>query len=95
MGAPRRIVRKSPFNGWVIRDLRKTRDLSLEQLAALAGMKKGNLSKIERARSHVAISYDSFLDLARALYVAPEELRRRLTEAPPSAPSHAPGERRA
>lgn len=94
MGNPRRVVRRKPFNGWVIRELRKDRDLSQEQLAALAGMKKANISKIERARSQVAMSYENFLDLARALYVAPEELRRRLSEAPPSG-SPAPSSRTA
>lgn len=90
MGTSRRIVRKTPFNGWVIRDLRLKRDMSLDQLAGLSGMKKANLSKIERARSHVAMSYDNFLDLARALYIPPEELRRRLSETTPTPPA-APG----
>lgn len=93
MGNPKRIVKQRPFNGWVIRDIRKERHLSQEQLAALAGMKKANVSKLERARSHVAMSYENFLDLSRALYVTPEELRRRLSEISPSGPTTAAGRR--
>jgi len=92
MGHPRRIVRKAPFNGAAIRKLRKKRELSLEQLAALVPhMEKANLSKLERATTYVAMSWDNFLDLARALYVAPEELRRMLSE--PSSPPPAAGSR--
>lgn len=93
MGSPRRVVKKKPFNGWVIRELRDKRDLSQEQLAAMAGMKKANISRLERARSHVAMSYENFLDLSRALYVAPEELRRRLSEVLPSVGSAPPPSR--
>ena len=77
-----RIKTSVTFNGDVIRELREARDLSQEQLADRIGTGKANVSKWERARSYVAISYDLFLELAKALYIAPEELARRLS-APP------------
>jgi len=86
MRAPRRVVPHKPFNGRVIKELREKRHLSQEQLGASSGMGKANISKLERSRTYVAISYDNFLMLARALYVAPEELSRRLSEPVSSSP---------
>lgn len=82
MKKPPRVSPVRHFNGDVIRKLREGRDLSQPQLAELIGTGKANVSKWELARQPVAISYDLFLNLARALYVAPEELARRLSTPP-------------
>lgn len=83
--------RQTPiFNGHVIRELRDGRKMSQDSLAELAGTTKANISKIERSETYVAISFDIFLALGKALYVAPEELARRLTEPPPRPPGSAP-----
>ena len=87
MKKPPRVSPVRHFNGDVIRKLRDERDLSQPQLAELIGTTKGNVSKWELARQPVAISYDLFLNLAKALYVAPEELARRLSAAPPDSSS--------
>lgn len=79
MKKPPRVSPLRHFNGDVIRQLREARDLSQPQLAESIGTTKGNVSKWELARRPVAISYDLFLNLARALYIAPEELARRLS----------------
>jgi ribosome-binding protein aMBF1 (putative translation factor) len=79
MKKPPRVSPVRHFDGDVIRKLREGRDLSQPQLAELIGTTKGNVSKWELARQPVAISYDLFLNLAKALYVAPEELARRLS----------------
>lgn len=87
----RRKVPGGPFNGDVIRELRDRRQLSQDQLADLVGTTKANVSKWELARSYVAISYDLFMKLSRALYIAPEELAERL--ATPAAPGHSASSR--
>lgn len=93
MKKPPRVSPLAYFNGDVIRKLREDRGLSQPQLGELVGTTKGNISKWELARSPVAISYDLFLDLARALYIAPEELARRLSTPPTSAPPPEPERR--
>lgn len=82
MKKPPRVRPVRHFDGDVIKKLREGRDLSQPQLAELIGTTKGNVSKWELAKRPVAISYDLFLNLARALYLAPEELARRLSAAP-------------
>lgn len=82
MGNVRHRVRPSKhFNGDVIRQLReeKRNGLSQEGLAQLVGTTKANISKWERARQQVEISYPLFLALATALYTPPEELARLLS----------------
>jgi DNA-binding XRE family transcriptional regulator len=79
MKKPPRVSPVRHFDGDVIRQLRDERNLSQPQLAEIIGTTKGNVSKWELAKRPVAISYDLFLNLARALYVAPEELARRLS----------------
>jgi Helix-turn-helix len=79
------------FNGYVIRELRLKREgLSQERLAVLVGTTKANISKWERSTTYIAISYDMFMALAKALYVPPEELAMKLSEPTthrPSAPA--------
>jgi DNA-binding XRE family transcriptional regulator len=89
MKKPPRVSPVRHFDGDVIRQLRDERNLSQPQLAEIIGTTKGNVSKWELAKRPVAISYDLFLNLARALYVAPEELARRLSTPPDSESSSA------
>lgn len=86
MGGSERRVRKY-FNGQRIRELRKDRQLSQQALAEMIGTKKANVSKWERSRREVDISYKLFLALATALYKAPEVLAKELATPPsPNAP---------
>jgi len=86
-------IRVSPsnyFNGDEIRKLREERDLSLDALAKVVGTTRANISKWERSRQYVAISFDLFMALARALYIPPEELARRLSTPPAQPPASSP-----
>lgn len=76
------------FNGEVIRELREARDFSQDRLAQLAKTTKANISKWERARRQVEISYELFLALAEALYIPPEELARKLATPVAEEPPH-------
>lgn len=91
MGNARHRVRPSKrFNGEVIKQLReeKRHGMSQDGLAQLVGTTKANVSKWERARQQVDISYELFLALAAALYTPPEELARLLSMPPaPGAPT--------
>lgn len=82
----RRVRPREHFNGDVIRELREARGLSLDGLAQLVGTTKANVSKWELSRHYVAISFDLFMGLSRALYIAPEALADRIA-APPHAAS--------
>jgi ribosome-binding protein aMBF1 (putative translation factor) len=94
MKKPPRVSPVRHFNGDVIRKLREGRDLSQPQLAELIGTGKANVSKWELARQPIAISYDLFLNLARALYIAPEELARRLSTPADADTMPSPAQRR-
>ena len=85
----RRVQRR--FNGDVIRKLRRERgDMSLEQLAQLAGTTRGNISKIELSREYVAISWDVWLGICKALYIPPERLAELVSGAEVPAPRGRP-----
>lgn len=94
MKKPPRVSPVRHFDGDVIRQLRDERNLSQPQLAEIIGTTKGNVSKWELARRPVAISYDLFLNLARALYVAPEELARRLSTSTTPGSESSPAQKR-
>ena len=94
MAKPPRIKPTIHFNGDVIRQIREERRLTLDRLAEVIGTTKANISKWERSRDYIAISWDLFLPLAQALYVAPEELARRLSAPPPTSPAATESRRR-
>lgn len=94
MAKPARIKPKLYFNGDVIREMRENREMSLEKLAALVGTTRANISKWELSRRYVAISWDLFLQLSKALYIAPEDLARRLGSPPDVATPPAKGRSR-
>lgn len=67
--------KKPPFRPTFIRQWRKHRGLTIEQLAERSGMSNGNLSNIERGKT--GYNQDTLEALAEALQCAPADLLMR------------------
>ena len=72
-----------------LRELRAARRLTGAELGALAGVNKGTLSKFENPDLDVFPSYPTFIALAEALEVTPDQLTGHETK-PPEARSAPP-----
>lgn len=72
---------KSAQLGAAIRHVRRSRELSIEDLAAAAGIHWTSVSRIENG--HQNPTWDAVVELAEALHIEIPELARLAAEQPP------------
>jgi len=70
----------SPQLGAAIRQVRRSRDLSIEDLAAAAGIHWTSVSRIENGRQNP--TWDAVAELASALHIEIGDLARLAAEQP-------------